>query len=120
MTDPSNEFFEQLSKRGQVKEFGRSSGTLRIDLKEKTGSGSRWFVRISKGNVSVSRKNGGADCVLSCDKATFDRVVTGRTNAMAATLRGAVGFEGDATMLVLFQRLFPAERRLSAGNGGSR
>jgi hypothetical protein len=33
--------------------------------------------------------------------------VTGRMNAMAATLRGVLDPEGDLGLVLLFQRLFP-------------
>ena len=47
------------------------------------------------------------DCVLSADIATFDAILTGRMNAMAAVLRGALDVEGKVVLLTALQRLFP-------------
>ena len=52
--------------------------------------------------------SGGIDptCVVRADKGVFDRVASGRLNAVAAVLRGDVVVEGDWRMLVRMQRLF--------------
>ena len=42
------------------------------------------------------------------DKAAFDELTTGRTNAMAAAPPERAGMDGDPRLLVRFQRLFPA------------
>ena len=39
---------------------------------------------------TVSHKDAEADCVISADIATFDAILSGKMNAMAAVLRGAV------------------------------
>jgi putative sterol carrier protein len=45
----------------------------------------------------------------------FDDLASGRANAMAAMLRGAVAVDGDRTLMIRFQRLFPpAVARTSA------
>jgi putative sterol carrier protein len=68
-------------------------------------------VAVTKGDVTVSHRNVAADCIVSSDKALFENVASGKTNAMAALLRGAIGVEGDVQLLVLFQRLFPGPPR---------
>jgi hypothetical protein len=55
----------------------------------------------------VSRRNAAADCVVKADRATFDRIVGGEVNFMAAALRAEVSVRGDPKLLVLVQRLFP-------------
>jgi hypothetical protein len=67
----------------------------------------RWLVTIDKGDIGVSRRTAGADAVLRADKVSFDRVVGGKLNWMAAVLRGEVAVQGDPRLLVLLQRLFP-------------
>ncbi len=62
---------------------------------------------IDKGDVSVSRRNAAADATVRATKELFDGLASGEVNTMAAVLRGAVEFEGDPELLVLFQRLFP-------------
>jgi putative sterol carrier protein len=94
-------------------------GTVRFELV----SDSRveaWCVGLNRGDVSVSREGGGADCVVRGDKATFDGIATGEVNAMAALLRGALTFEGDPELLVRLQRVFPSPPggdRRSPGEG---
>jgi putative sterol carrier protein len=87
-----------------------ASGTLRFDLRDGKRV-DRWLVAVEKGDVAVTRRNVGADCVVSTDRALFDAIASGKTNALAALLRGAVGVEGDIQLLVLFQRLFPGPPR---------
>jgi putative sterol carrier protein len=110
MTDATAEFFDALAARGHEPLLEKATGTVRFDLKdgEKTD---RWLVSVVKGDLAVSRQNVRADCVVSGDKALFDGIASGKTNAMAAQLRGAVSVEGDPQLLVLFQRLFPGPSR---------
>ncbi len=105
-TDPTAEFFDRLSRSGHEPLLQRANGCVRFDLAdgEKTV---RWLVTMSKGDVTVSRRNARADCVVHTDKALFDGMVRGEVNALAANIRGALTTEGDRELLMLFQRLFP-------------
>lgn len=120
MADTTAEFFGELGGRGYEPRLRKASGTLRFDLRDR-GSVDRWLVDVRKGDVTVSRRNVGADCIVSTDKALFDDIASGKTNAMAALLRGAADIEGDVELLVLFQRLFPPphsrRRRRPADSG---
>jgi putative sterol carrier protein len=106
MTDPATDFFEELGKRGHEPLLAKAAGTVRLELVDGKQI-HRWLVSLAKGDVTVSHRNVGADCVIRMDKALFDKVVTGRVNTLAALLRGLVTVQGDAGLLVLFQRLFP-------------
>jgi putative sterol carrier protein len=86
------------------------TATVRFDL-EDGGRRDRWFVVIEKGDVSVSRRNVRADCVLRAERSLVEGLVSGRVNAMAALLRGDLVAEGDPQLLVLLQRLFPVALR---------
>ena len=106
MSEPIEEFFERLSAGGPGTLPPRTNGSLRIDL----GSGAtteRWFLTVEDGAASVSHRNAQADAVIRTSKDLFEGMVTGRVNAMAGALRGAVSLEGDPTLLVLFQRALP-------------
>jgi putative sterol carrier protein len=105
MTSSTEEFFDELVRRGHEPRLEKVSGTVRFDLENGNGV-ERWLVTVDKGDISVSRKNGKADAVMRTDKALFDRILTGEVNAMAATLRGLLTIEGDRELLVLIQRLF--------------
>ena len=110
MTDSTSEFFDELDRRSHEPLLEKASGTLRFDLADGKRT-DRWLVTVKKGDVAVSHRNVRADCVVRADRALFDGVAGGEVNAMAALLRGAMGFEGDVGLLVLFQRLFPGPPR---------
>jgi putative sterol carrier protein len=110
MSEPLNQtvagFFDELGSRGHEPLLGKATGRARFDVVDGRRT-ERWLLTIDKGDIAVSRKNAAADCVLRSDKATFDGVVTGELNVLAAVLRGEVAVEGDPRLLVLLQRLFP-------------
>ena len=107
MPDATTEFFSALEARRHEPLLEKESGTLRFDLASGKRT-TRWLIEIDKGDVSISHRNAKADCVVRTKKSLFDGIVTGQQNAMAAVLRGEVAIEGDRTMLVRFQKLFPS------------
>ena len=107
VSDPGVSFLPALSRGGTHPLLTKARGTLRFDLKD--GERTRhWLVELDRGDVSVSRRRGSADCVVRTDAAVFDGLVTGEVNALAAFLRGELTLEGDPEFLVLFQRVLPA------------
>jgi putative sterol carrier protein len=106
MADSSAEFFGELGSRGHEPLLEQATGTVRFDVRQEKKT-DRWLVAIAKGDLSVSHRNVAADCVVTADKTLFDGVTSGKANAMAALLRGAMNVEGDVQLFVLFQRLFP-------------
>ena len=106
----SEALFEELGRRGHEPLLEKVSGTIRFEIVNGRQT-DRWLVSIHKGDLTVSRKNVRADCTLRTDKAVFDRVASGKMNAMAATLRGDIALEGDSELLVPFQRLLPGPPR---------
>ena len=115
MADANAEFFDELGRRGHEPLLENGRGTIRFDLADGSRT-DRWLVTLNGGDVSVSRRNVAADCVVRADRAVFAAMARGETNAMAAYLRGEVVAEGDPELLVLMQRLFLApKRQRSAG-----
>jgi putative sterol carrier protein len=106
MTDATTQFFDALGRRGHEPLLEKVTGTLRFDLVRGARTDHR-FVAVNKGDVVVSDENAEADFVMRADRAMFDGIASGETNAMAATLRGALAFQGDPQLFVRFQRLFP-------------
>jgi putative sterol carrier protein len=104
---PTEAFFTELAARGHDPRLGHAAGTVRFDL---TGGHrvERWSVTIDRGAVTVSRRGGPADAVVRIDRDAMDRLVTGRSNAMAAAVRGELIPDGDLALVLLFQRVFPA------------
>ena len=54
----------------------------------------------------MSRKGTAADCVIRTDRATFEGILTGQINTVAAVLRGIVEIEGKVALLTALQALF--------------
>lgn len=48
-----------------------------------------------------------ADVVVRVQRPTFEAIVTGRLNGLAALLRGLLTFEGSMAALIMFQRCLP-------------
>ena len=114
MTDKTASFFDDLQSGGRQPTLSRIEGTVRFDVVD----GDRvdhWLVNLDRGNVAVSRTDGPADCVVSGEKALFDRLATGQANPMAAVLRGALAVAGDLDLLMAVQRLFPGPQPVPAG-----
>ena len=115
-------FFDELASRGHEPLLRNVTGSARFDVVAGQRT-ERWLVTIDKGDIRVSRGNAAAGSVLRADKASFDRVVAGELNLMAAVLRGEVAVEGDPRLVVRLQRLFPRPqgertRRQAAGSAG--
>ena len=106
MADATAEFFDGLSLRGHEPLLGKLRATVRFDIVDGNRT-DHWMLGLDDGDLDVSRSDGEADCVIQADKAAFDKVASGRTNAMAAYLRGALTLEGEPRLLVRLVRLFP-------------
>jgi putative sterol carrier protein len=107
IADATKEFFESIGRKGREPLFGAAIGTVQFELADGTHI-ERWLVSVNKGDVTVSPKRGKADCTVRVSKKLFEDVARGEVNAMAAILRGELTVEGDSTLLVRFQRLFPS------------
>jgi putative sterol carrier protein len=105
MADPTRAFFEGLAAKGHEPLLSSFSGALRFDLRDGKRT-EHWYVDLKRGDIGISHKDRDADVVLSTDRPTFDAVVAGETNAMAALLRGTVTVRGKFILLLAFQRLF--------------
>jgi putative sterol carrier protein len=106
MTDSTAEFFQELGRRGHEPMLEKGAGTIRFDLVDGTRT-DRWLVTLDKGDVSVSRRNAAADCIVRAERTLFDAMASGDANGMAAYLRGELTLEGDPELLVLIQRVLP-------------
>jgi putative sterol carrier protein len=106
MADATTEFFEGLGGRGHDPLLDNATGTLRFDISDGKRTES-WLVSFDQGEVSASRSNAQADCVVRTNRALFDGLARGEENALASVIRGALTFEGNPELLVVVQRLFP-------------
>jgi putative sterol carrier protein len=109
-SDPTARFFAELAERAEEPLLRKAKGSMRFDVVDGRRT-RRWLVTVDGGTLSVSSSNADASCVARVDKAVFDRVASGRLNAVAAVLRGDIAVEGDWRLLVRMQRLFPSPPR---------
>jgi hypothetical protein len=111
-----DEFFDDVSRRGHEPRLRRVSATIRFDIIDGDRTEHR-LIRIDHGDIRVSVGDEPADCVISAERAVCDDVVSGRTSALAALLRGAAAVDGDMELMVLAQRLFTGSQADSSGRG---
>jgi putative sterol carrier protein len=109
-TGATAEFFDELGRRGYEPLLRKAKGSVRFDLVDGKRIDRR-LVTIDKGNITVSRRNLAADCVIRADEALFGRVAAGELNAVAAVMRGELAVGGDWRLVVLIQRLFPGPKK---------
>ncbi len=119
MTDAIAGFFYELGRRGHEPSLEKARGSIRFDLVAGSRT-DRWLVTLDKGDVSVSRRNITADCVVRTDRTLFDGMVTGDVNGMAAyDRRGDIEASlTDPTGLFSFDTRFLSKWVLTVdGNG---
>jgi putative sterol carrier protein len=104
MTEPTRAFFKRLAEQHQPL-LENLTGVMRFDLVDGERT-EHWYLDIRKGDVTVAHAGPEPDCTVSSDLATFEAIVGGKMNAMAAVLRGAVQIEGRFALLTAVQRLF--------------
>ena len=104
--DPTERFFEELGQRGHEPLLRKLSGSVRFDIVDGKRV-ERRYVRVDKGQISVSGRGSGGQSVIRADRAVFGKIAGGQLNPVAALLRGELHMEGDWRLLVLVQRLFP-------------
>jgi putative sterol carrier protein len=114
--DPTARFFTELAGRAHEPLLRKASGSTRFDIVDGRTT-RRWIVSVDGGDIAVSSKGTDVDCVVRAQKTVFDKVASGRLNAVAAVLRGDLEVEGDWRLLVHMQRLFPGRRRLRRSTG---
>jgi putative sterol carrier protein len=107
MKQITREFFAELEKQPALP--GRQTGVLCIDLADGERT-EHWYLDIRRGAIHVSHKGLTPDCVMSTDLATFEAIVDGRMNAMAAVLRGAIQIEGRFSLLIALQPFMAGPR----------
>ena len=111
--DPTTRFFEELAERGHQPLLRKATGSTRFEIVDGRRV-RRWLVRVDKGNIAVEPGGGEAECVIPAQRTVFERVASGRANAVAAVLRGDIVVEGDWRLLVAMQRLFVRPHRRKA------
>jgi len=110
MSDDFEGFLRELAERGHEPLLAKVTGSARFDVVDGDRT-VRWLLDIDSGDVTVSHKTGRPACAIRGDKRLLDEVASGRKNAMAAVLRGALVCSGDVELLFAIQRIFPGPPR---------
>jgi SCP-2 sterol transfer family len=106
MTEVATTFFDSLQARGYEPLLAKGTGSLLFEAVDGDET-ERWFVTITKGEIAVSQEGDQPTCTIRGPRRLFNSITEGRTNAMAAALRGELLLEGDPGLLLMFSRLFP-------------
>ncbi len=104
--DPISQFFDCLAQPGHLATFESESATIRFDVRDDATT-QRWHVTVHDGDVTVTRRGGPADAVVTADRPHLEALVTGQLNATAGVLRGLLSCEGSMAALMMFQRCLP-------------
>jgi SCP-2 sterol transfer family len=104
--DPVSKFFADLACAGHVTTFEGQSATVRFEVADRDKV-RRWHLTVNNGDVAVTRQDRPADAIVRASRPQAEAMVTGRLNAQAAFLRGALACEGKMAAVVMFQRCLP-------------
>ena len=103
MADVIRDFF--LSLDGPQPAIPKNvSGKLRFDVDGGTTT-EHWLITFDEGSVSATESDAPADCVVRTEKGTLASIIEGKTNAMAALLRGTLSIEGRTILVGLFRSI---------------
>jgi predicted lipid carrier protein YhbT len=105
MSDTTQPFFERLATRDYEPLLHSVSGTIRCSI-EDAGS---WLVAVNNGSLIVNRDTAEADCMFTCSREDFERMVVGKQNPTTLFLQGKMQITGNISLAQMFQRLFPDE-----------
>lgn len=122
MRNATEEFFDELGRRGHEPSLAMTSGMVRCDLTHDEHT-DHWSIKIENGDIVVLHEDVRADAVLMLDRALFDGIASGEVNLTAAFFRGTVAIQGDFELICLFERLLSPPsmaRERSAAGGGRR
>ena len=101
MAETAREFFETLEERANR---SRANDLTASYLFVIDGAGT-WKVDVKDGKVEVTEGGAGADCTIKASERTFDRIVSGKQNALTAYMTGKIKVEGDMAQAMKLQKL---------------
>lgn len=122
MAGSTEQFFDDVARRGYETWMSRIEGRLRFDLRSGPST-QHWLVAIQAGKLSLSRESAEADGVIEADRDVFDRLAAGETRPIAAFLRNEITVRGSFRYLLVLDRLLPipaGRGRRTIADGGRR
>jgi ubiquinone biosynthesis protein UbiJ len=116
LNDATTRFFDELEAQGKVPILADRSGTIRFDVRSGDDI-EHVAVGIQHGVVDITTAGDRADAVVTLDDGLLAGLATGRENALATLLRGDLDVEGDLSLVMVFQRLFPGPQDMGGTDG---
>ncbi len=101
MTETVREFFEQLPNRAQL---SKTEGMTNSYLFEIDGAGT-WKVDVNDGTVSVVEGASDADVTIQASEDTFQGLVAGEINPIAAYMQKKIKVRGDMGAAMKLQKI---------------
>jgi hypothetical protein len=106
VSEATERFFESLPARAPAVLRSPITGTLQIDLS--TGNRTdHWLIQMRPGEAVVTHARGTADALWHSSADLFERLASGRTQAIAAVLRNESTFSGNVVLFLAFRRFLP-------------
>lgn len=106
MGEATERFFASLPARAPDVIVGPIDGTLQINLTAEDRT-EHWHLVLQERHVEVRRAQLPADAVWESSLELFDRLATGRAQALAAMLRNDTTLRGDLLLFLTFRAFFP-------------
>jgi SCP-2 sterol transfer family len=100
MSDETDEFFNDLARRGHEPLLEIADGIVLFEVTQGSAI-DRWWVQIRHGDITVSRTGSAADTVVHVDRARSNAIFAGRINPITSVWRGALRVDGNAELIVL-------------------
>ena len=96
-------FFEQLNEYHYFPRLQDISGSSRCDIE---GAGS-WLIQVKQGYVNITKdgKNTPVDCIITCSREDFVRMIQGQQNPLTAYLQGRIIVTGEIGLAQICMRL---------------
>lgn len=107
MPDPTEDFFNQLSRSRYQPQLARFTGSVRVDVSDDEQT-DHWLLTVTQGTVAVSREERPADLVISAGREAFHRAVTAAAEIPAMFLRDELRLEGNLELVNVLRRLAAA------------
>jgi putative sterol carrier protein len=102
MADGVKAFFDKLESEADADKIAGLNTSYLFDI---DGAG-QWLVEIHDGHVHVTEGGGDADCTISTNAETFERIVAGEQNPTTAYMTGKIKIKGDMGAAMKLQSLF--------------
>ena len=115
MSDPVEDFFQELARRRYEPLLQHTAGSIRFDLLD-GNQVDHWWVGIDRGRLTVCHEDRAREEHRPQDRSTFLDIILGRRNPMTTFLQGDAGYSGESEPLVVFQRLFGEQARQEASS----